>query len=154
VSARHRIASAAAALPLTASLLLLCGCAAPNWTALDQQAWTIRAACERQHRGGMISTALGTERCANGSIHELYASAGYPQMDVLDRYLARREAITAAVDRHAIAPGDAPAKLAEAQTEQVSALQQRGLDPAVFNTAPYPVKPVCERVNRVDTLCN
>ena len=76
----------------------------------------------------MISSALGTERCANGSIHELYASAGYPQMDVLDRYLARREAIAAAVDRHAIPPADAHLRLAKAQTEQVSALQQHGLD--------------------------
>jgi hypothetical protein len=136
------------------SALWLAACAAPNWTALDQQAFTIRAACERQHQGGMISSALGTERCANGSIHELYASAGYPQMDVLDRYLARREAIAAAVDRHAIPPADAHLRLAEAQTEQVSALQQHGLDPVVFDTAPYPVKPVCERVNRIDTLCN
>ncbi|HEV8015661.1 MAG TPA: hypothetical protein VGP48_09010 [Stellaceae bacterium] len=136
------------------SLLWLAACAAPNWSAIDQQAFTIRAACERQHQGGMISSALGTERCANGSIHELYASAGYPQMDVLDRYLARREAIAAAVDRHAIPPADAHLRLAEARTEQVSALQQHGLDPAVFDTTPYPVSPVCERVNRVDTLCN
>ena len=67
-----------------ASLLALAACAAPNWTTTDQQAFTIRAACERQHNNGVIATALATERCANGTIHRLYADAHYPQMDVLD----------------------------------------------------------------------
>jgi hypothetical protein len=136
------------------SVVALVACAAPNWTMLDQQAFTIRAACERQHNNGLIPTELGTERCANSTIHQLYADAHYPQMDVLDRYLARREAIAFAVDRKTIAPSDAPVKLAEAETEQIAALQQRGLDPVVYNTAPYRVMAACPRYNLQSTLCN
>jgi hypothetical protein len=139
---------------LGASLLSLAACAAPNWTTLDQQAFTIRAACERQHNDGLISTELGTERCANGTIHRLYADSHYPQMDVLDQYLARREAIAFAVDRKTIAPSDAPVKLAEAETEQVAALQQHGLDPVVYDTAPYRVMLACPRYSITTTLCN
>jgi hypothetical protein len=137
-----------------ASIVGLTACAAPNWTTIDQQAFTIRAACERQHNNGLIPTALATERCANGSIHDLYADAHYPQMDVLDQYLARREAIAFAVDRKTVAPNDAPVKLAEAETEQVFALERHGLDPVVYNTAPYRVMPACPRYSLESTLCN
>ncbi|HEX3969837.1 MAG TPA: hypothetical protein VHX19_00860 [Stellaceae bacterium] len=138
----------------TASISLLAACAAPNWTMVDQQAFTIRAACERQHNNGLIPTELDTERCANATIHQLYADAHYPQMDVLDKYLARREAIANAIDRKTIAPSDAPVKLAEAETEQVAALQQHGLDPVAFNTAPYRVMAACPRYTLQSTLCN
>jgi hypothetical protein len=137
-----------------ASMLSLAACAAPNWTTIDQQAFTIRAACERQYNKGLIDSALATERCANGTIHRMYADAHYPQMDVLDQYLARREAIANAVDRKTITPSDAPVKLAEAETEQVSALQQKGLDPVVYNTAPYRVMAACVRPALQSTLCN
>ena len=137
-----------------ASMLALAACAAPNWTTIDQQAFTIRAACERQHNNGLIPTALATERCANGTIRRLYADSNYPQMDVLDQYLARREAIANAVDRRTIAPNEAPVKLSEAETEQVSALQQHGLDPVVYNTAPYRVMTACPRFSAQSTLCN
>ena len=139
---------------VAASVSLLAACAAPHWTKIDQQAFTIRAACERQHINGLIPTALATEQCANGSIHQLYAEAHYPQMDVLDQYLARREAIANAVDRQTLAPADAHVKLAEAETEQVTALETHHLDPIVFGTAPYRVKPVCEHLGFVHTLCN
>jgi hypothetical protein len=146
---QHLAASAAMLLPL------LGGCAAaPDWSKLDQQAFTVRAACERQYRDGLISSALGTERCANGSIRQLYADAGYPRLDVLDLYLARREAIAAAVDRHAIPPADAHVKLAEAQIEQNAALRQHGVDPIVFDVAPLQVMDVCPRPSLVSRLCN
>jgi hypothetical protein len=138
----------------TASVLALGACAAPNWTTIDQQAFTIRAACERQRDNGLIDSELATERCANPTIHRLYADAHYPQMDVLDQYLARREAIAFAVDRKTIAPSDAPVKLAEAEAEQVAALQQLGLDPVVYDTAPYRVMAACPRYNLQSTLCN
>jgi hypothetical protein len=137
-----------------ASLLALGACAVPNWTTIDQQAFTIRAACERQHNNGLIDSELATERCANPTIHRLYADSNYPQMDVLDQYLARREAIANAVDRKTIAPSDAPIKRAEAETEQVSALQQKGLDPVTYNTAPYRVMAYCGRPPLQTTLCN
>jgi hypothetical protein len=137
-----------------ASMLALAACAAPNRTTIDQQAFTIRAACERQHNNGLIPTALATERCANGTILRLYADSNYPQMDVLDQYLARREAIAFAVDRKTIAPNEAPVKLAEAETEQVAALQQHGLDPVVYNTTPYRVMQACPRLSLESTLCN
>ncbi|HEY1505357.1 MAG TPA: hypothetical protein VGF92_13710 [Stellaceae bacterium] len=137
-----------------ASVFALAACAAPNWTSIDRQAFTIRAACERRHANGLIPTELATERCASGTIRRLYADAHYPQMDVLDRYLERREAIAYAVDRKTIAPSDAPVKLAEAETEQIAALQQHGLDPVIYDTAPYRVMPACPRFSLTTTLCN
>jgi hypothetical protein len=144
MNTRHLLPKLVAA----ASVSLVAACAAPNWTTIDQQAFTIRAACERQHNNGLIPTALATERCANGTIHRIYADAQYPQMDVLDQYIAF------AVDRRTIAPADAPVKLAEAETEQVAALQAHNLDPLVYNTAPYRVMPACPRPSLVSTLCN
>lgn len=144
-----------AVLPLIATALLLGACAAPpDWSAIDRQAATLRAACERQHDNGLIASALATEQCANPRIRALYAGAGYPQLDVLDTYLARREAIAAAIDRQTIARADGPVKLAEAQTEQNDALRQRGLDPIVLDVAPAPTLPLCPRVGRKDILCN
>jgi len=137
-----------------ASLCALAACAVPNWTTVDQQAFTIRAACERQHMNGLISTELGTERCANPTIHRLYADSNYPQMDVLDQYLARREAIANAVDRKTIAPNEAPVKLAEAETEQVAALEAHHLDPVVYNAAPYRVMRFCPNPAMQSMLCN
>src|ERR1700722_17398226 len=88
-----------------AALALLGGCVArPDWAAINQQAQQIRAACESQHAAGTIKTSFATEQCANGSIRNLYVSAGFPDMDVLDAYFARREAIAAQEDRHAIPP--------------------------------------------------
>lgn len=145
-------------LAIIAAVLLppvLGGCAAaPDWPTVDQQAFTIRAACERQHRDGLIATELATERCANTAIHQLYGEAGYPQMDVLDRYLAQRDAIAAAVDRGAITGADADVKLAEAQTEQNAALKQHGLDPIVYDAAPYQVVDLCPRPSLATSLCN
>lgn len=141
--------------PLIATALLLGACAAaPDWATIDRQAATLRAACERQHDNGLIPSALATEQCANPRIRALYAGAGYPQLDVLDTYLARREAIAAAIDRQSIARADGPVKLAEAQTEQNDALRQRGADPIVLDIAPAPTLPLCPRVGRKDILCN
>ncbi|HLI22724.1 MAG TPA: hypothetical protein VKV32_16500 [Stellaceae bacterium] len=146
---QHLAKAAALLLPLLAS------CAAPSdWTTVGRQAFTIRAACERQHRDGLISSALGTERCANGTIMRLYADAHYPQIDVLNRYLARRETIAAAVDRKIIAAADAPRLLAEAQAEQDTALAAAGLDPIAYDTAPYKVVDLCPRPSLVAQLCN
>jgi hypothetical protein len=147
----QRLAAAAALLLLP----VLGGCAAaPDWPTVDRQAFTIRAACERQRRDGLIATELATERCANTSIHWLYGDAGYPQMDVLDRYLARRDAIAAAVDRGTITAADAYVKLAEARTEQNAALSRHGLDPIVYDTAPYKVVDLCPRPSPATSLCN
>lgn len=141
---------------ISAALLpLLGGCAvAPDWTKVGQQAYTIRAACERQHEDGLIASARGTEICANDRIHQLYADAGYPQMDVLALYLQQREAVAAAVDRGTITAADAHVRLAEAQTLQNTALQQHGLDPVVYDTAPYKVVDMCQRADRMMRLCN
>lgn len=147
--------AARSVLPLAATALLVGACAAaPSWSAIDQQAFTIRAACERQHENGLIASALATEQCANPRIRALYAGAGYPQLDVLDQYLARREAIAAAVDRQTIAAAEGHVKLAEAQSEQNAALRRHGIDPIVFDVAPYPTLPLCPRVGRIDILCN
>jgi hypothetical protein len=149
---QHIAASAALLLPF------LAGCAAPpDWTKVDQQAFTIRAACERQHEGGTIATNLATEQCANDRILELYTEERYPRLDVLATYLQQREAIAAAVDRHAIPPADAHMKLAEAQTEQNAALRKQGVDPIVFDVAPMQVQDTCPRPSPIAPaarLCN
>lgn len=116
--------------------LLAAGCAlAPDWAAIEQQAASLRAGCESQFASGVIKTHLAAERCANGPILDLYAKAGWPDMDVLDAYLAKREAIAAQWDRKAITPEEARAQLAQATVDQNSELQHRAADRATSRAA-------------------
>jgi hypothetical protein len=144
-----------AALPLIATVLLLGGCAVgPDWAAIAQQAAQLRAGCESQYTAGTIKTALATEQCADPPIHNLYASAGYPDLDVLDAYFAKREAIAAQLDRHAIAPEEARAEFAQALVDQNTALQQRATNRAVGFAAINSTMPVyCNRVGHGSMIC-
>ena len=142
------------ALPLAATMLLG-GCAVgPDWAAIAQQADQLRAGCESQHAAGAIKTALATEQCANPPIHNLYASAGYPDLDVLDAYFAKREAIAAQLDRHAIAPEDAKAEFAQALVDRNTALQQRVTNRAQGFAAMNSTMPVfCNRIGHGAMIC-
>jgi hypothetical protein len=112
------------------------GCAlGPDWAAISQQAATLRAGCESQFASGIIKTHLAAERCADGPILDLYAKAGWSDMDVLDAYLAKREAIASQWDRKAITPEEARAQLAQAVVDQNSELQRRAADRATSRAA-------------------
>ena len=116
--------------------LITAGCAAgPDWAAIGQQAQSINNGCESQFGAGTIKTHLGVEQCANPPIRDLYAKAGWPDMDVLDAYLARREAIAASWDRNVITPEEARAQFAEAVVAQNTELQHRYADRAVSTAA-------------------
>lgn len=145
---------ARAALPLIATLLLG-GCAVgPDWGAIGQQADQLRAGCESQHTAGTIKTALATEQCANPPIHNLYASARYPDIDVLDAYFAKREAIAAQLDRRAISPEDAKAEFAQALVDRNTALQQRVTNRAQGLAAINSTMPVfCNRIGHGAMIC-
>lgn len=110
--------------------LLAAGCAGVDWASISQQATGLRASCESQLTSGAIKTRLAAEQCANPAIHDLYARAGWPDMDILDAYLAKREAIAAQWDRNAISPEEARAELAQANVVQNSELQQRATNRA------------------------
>src|SRR5262249_34543408 len=102
------------------------------------------AACESRHQSGELRSVLATEQCANTQIRNLYAANGFPDMDVLDAYLARREAIAAAEDRGTISPEEARAQFAEAQVQQNTSLQQRAGSRAAFAYWNAPM--FCQRV--------
>ena len=121
---------------LLLAALVTAGCAAgPDWAAIGQQAQNLNAGCEGQFGTGTIKTHLGVEQCANPPIRDLYGKAGWPDMDVLDAYLARREAIAAAWDRKVISDEEARAQFAEAAVAQNSELQHRYADRAVSTAA-------------------
>lgn len=143
-----------ASLPLSfIGALLLAGCAiGPSWDALNQQAAQIRAACESQHEAGTIKTALATEQCANPQIDNLYAGVHFIDLDVIDAYLAKREAIAAQEDRNAIAPEDARAQLAQALVDQNSTLQQRNVNRATAYAATTPT--FCSHLGPGTFICN
>jgi hypothetical protein len=145
---RHRAILVAAA----GIALLTAGCAlGPDWNAIGQQAAQIRAGCEAQRTAGTIRGAVAAERCADGPIHDLYASAGYPDLDVLDAYLARRESIAASQDRNVISPEEARAQYAQAIADENTALQQRAASRSVSTAANMPM--FCNRLSRSTMIC-
>jgi hypothetical protein len=107
----------------------------------------IHAACESQHP----ESALATEQCANSQIENLYAANGFPDMDVVDAYLAKREAIAAQKDRHLISAEDARAAFAQALAEENTFLQQRAASRAQLNAATAPF--FCDRVGFYSMVC-
>jgi hypothetical protein len=153
---RHHRLSYRSILAAAASLLLLGAWAPPpDWTSISREASTIRAACERQHKAGLLPSIYATEHCANARIAQLYAREGYPQLDILKTYLAKRDLIASKVDRGIIVPALAYVDLARARAAQNAALQQRGaapalLDPGVFSWAPF----ACPQQGLVNQLCN
>lgn len=111
---------------LIAAPLLLASCGiGPDWPAIAQQAANLRASCEHALTSGIVKTHLAVERCANPKIRNLYVQAGWPDIDVLDAYLAKREAIASQWDRGAITPLQARADLAQARVDENSELQRR-----------------------------
>jgi hypothetical protein len=131
------------------SLLLLDACTPlPDWRAVAQQAMQIHATCAGQH----ATSALATEQCANPQISNLYASAGFPDMDVVAAYLAKREAIAAQKDRHAISDEDARADFAQALAEENTLLQQRAASRAQLAAASAPF--FCDRVGFHSLVCD
>ncbi len=130
------------------SLLLLGACTPPpDWRAIAQQSVQIHATCASQHP----DSALATEQCANGQIGNLYASAGFPDMDVVDAYLAKREAIAAQKDNHTISAVDARAAFAQALAEENTLLQQRAASRAQLAAASSPF--FCDRVGFRSMVC-
>jgi hypothetical protein len=134
----------------------LAGCVAgPNWDSINQQAIQLRTGCEAQHSAGTIPTHLATEQCANGPIRNLYVTAKFNDTDVLDAYLARREAIAAQLDRKAVPPEEARAQWAQAQVEMNSEIQRRRSNRAVGAAAAYATFPtICNRVGPGTMICN
>ena len=62
---------------------------------------------------------------------DLYAQNGFPDLDVLDAYLARRESTAEQWDRRAIAPEEARAQFAQEIADLNSQLQNRAANRAV-----------------------
>ena len=130
-------------------LALLAGCApVPDWDAIGQQAAQLRIGCANQHP----ESALAAEKCANGPILNLYASADFPDMDVIDAYLAQREAIASEQDRHAISPEVARAQYAQALAQENTFLQQRAASRAQTLAATTPM--FCNRIGFRSMICN
>jgi hypothetical protein len=146
---RFRLEFGASAAIGALSMLFLSGCTVgPDWDAIPQQATQIRSACETQHH----ESAFAAEQCANGSIRNLYASASFPDMDVIDAFLAQREAIASEFDRHAISPEVARAQYALALAQENTFLQQRIASRAQTAAATAPM--FCNRAGFHSLICN
>jgi len=131
------------------SLALLGGCAAgPDWGAISRQAAQIRSGCATQHPDSL----LAAEQCANGPIRSLYAANGFPDIDVIDAYLAQREAIAARQDSDTISPQEARAEYAQALAQENTLLQQRSASRAQISAATTPL--FCDRVGFHSIICN
>ncbi len=131
------------------SIAVLGGCAAgPDWAAISQQATQIRANCESQHP----DSALAAEQCANGPIRTLYASAGFPDMDVIDAYVAQREAIAERLDSRTISLREARAEYAQALAQENTMLQQRAANRAAVAAASTPM--FCNRIGFHSMICD
>jgi hypothetical protein len=125
----------------------------PDWTAIGQQSAQIRAGCESQFTAGTIKTHLATEQCASAPVSNLYASNGWPDMDVLEAYLARREAIAEQWDRHAISDQEARADFAQAAVEQNTQLQARAANRAMGAAAARTSMPMFCTRNGPTLIC-
>jgi hypothetical protein len=145
----HRFQLLIAGALVAPSLLLLNACAppTPDWHAIGQQAVQIHATCESQHP----DSALAAEQCANPQIGNLYAGAGFPDMDVLDAYLTKREAIAARKDRRIISAEDARADFAQALAEENTLLQQRAASRAQLAASTMPF--FCSHIDSHSMIC-
>jgi hypothetical protein len=131
------------------SLLFLGACTPlPDWRAIAKQSEQIHAVCETQHP----ESALATEQCANSQIGNLYVTSGFPDMDVINAYLTKREAIAARKDRKIISEEDARADFAQALAEENTLLQQRSASRAQMAAATSPF--FCDRVGFHSMVCN
>ena len=128
-----------------AALVSACIPAERDWNAVAQQAEAIRTYCEKQFLSGVLGSELATEQCANPAIRSLYAGAEFRDIDILDAYLAKREALAAQLDRKAISPEDEMVLISNAKTEAYSAIQQRANARAVAPAAVMSTMPLTSR---------
>lgn len=99
-----------------------CAAPGPDWAALRNQANEVRAQCAAaESRNGH----LAGERCAAPKVHDIYAKAGVADIDLLDAYQAKREAIAEREDVGQITETEANAEIAQARADGISALQAR-----------------------------
>jgi hypothetical protein len=89
---------------------------------LRNQANEVRAQCAAAESG---NGHLAVERCAAPKVHDIYASAGVRDIDLLDTYQAKREVIAEREDAGQITETAANAEIAQARTDGISALQAR-----------------------------
>jgi hypothetical protein len=106
---------------------LLIGCA-PNgsdWDAIAQRGTLTRKSCEAELANGNFKTHLAVEQCANRSIRAEYAAFGFADIDLINSYFAKREAIAAQLDRGAIPATEAVAEIASARSTAISEVENR-----------------------------
>ncbi len=138
---------------IAAAGAILAGCGkAPDWGAVKVQADGVRATCGSWYAR---EARLAVERCAAGSIRLLYVRAGLRDMDILDAYLAERQAIAERQDAGQITEVEANAEMAQARAVADSAAQTRGGEREAMATALAPaLPPVTCSTYRAVTTCN
>lgn len=140
---------------IVAAGVTLAGCVTPpatDWGAVKVQADGVRVTCESWYaREGRLTV----ERCANGVIRLLYAKAGLRDMDILNAYLAQRQAIAESQDSGRITEVEANAEMAQARAVADSEAEARGSERAamVLALAPAVPPPACSTYRGV-TTCN
>ena len=136
--------------------LLLVGCVASgaDWKAIDQRANQTHKSCEAELTNGNLKTHLDVEQCANPTIRAYYAASGDPDMDLVDEYFTRREAIAAQLDRGAIPVTEAAAERASAAAAANSEAERRENGRAARATAILSTMPVTCTTFGAVTTCN
>lgn len=131
------------------ALALLGGCIPSfDWDAVRRQSEQIRAGCASVHP----DSAVAAEQCANGPIRALYASGGFPDMDVIDAYLAHREVIATWQDSRTISPQQARADYADALAQENTLLLQRRASRAQISAATVPM--FCDPFDFHSMICD
>jgi hypothetical protein len=99
-----------------------CAAPGPDWVALANQANEVRAQCAAAESG---NGHLAVERCAAPKVHDIYAKGDAADIDLLDAYQAKREAIAEREDGGQITETEAKAEIAQARADGISALRAR-----------------------------
>jgi dTDP-4-amino-4,6-dideoxygalactose transaminase len=113
----------------------------------------IRSDCDRQYESGLLPTATAAEKCANPKIDSIFIAAGSRDLDVIEAYLAKREAIAARLDHKLISAEDAKAEMAVARVEQNSEMERRSNGRAAANAALRSTMPVTCNTFGTTTTC-
>lgn len=90
-----------------------------------QQAMQIAQECREQRLAGVLSGHVESARCSNDRMRQLWASAGYPYMDLVDLFLAYRMALAQRIDEGKLPKEEAQLLAAELQTRLASEEQRR-----------------------------
>jgi hypothetical protein len=139
-----------------ALLLTMVGCApsGTDWGAIARRAELTRKSCEAELANGNFKTRLAVERCANRTIRAEYAAFGFRDIDLIDAYFAKREAVAARLDSGTTTDLEARAEIASARSAEISEMESRQNGRTAAAAAILSTMPVTCTTFGAVTTCN